>query len=66
MDFADATLVYLAGLETLSTVFTVDQADFETYQIDGRRRFRSSRLRALTAPAVPPPCIPRTGYTGAP
>ena len=40
MDFADATLVYLAKRESLSTVFTVDRADFETYRIDGRRRFR--------------------------
>ena len=40
MDFADATLVYLAKRESLSTVFTVDFADFETYRIDGRRRFR--------------------------
>jgi uncharacterized protein len=31
MDFADATLVYLA---------TVDHADFETYRIEGKRRFR--------------------------
>ena len=29
MDFADATLVYLAKRESLSTVFTVDRADFE-------------------------------------
>jgi uncharacterized protein len=40
MDCADATLVYLAHREALSTVFTVDRADFETYRIDGRRRFR--------------------------
>lgn len=40
MDFADATLVHLAKRESLSTVFTVDFADFETYRIDGRRRFR--------------------------
>lgn len=40
MDFADATLVHLAKRESLSTVFTVDRADFETYRIDGRRRFR--------------------------
>ena len=40
MDFADATLVYLARREKLSTVFTVDHTDFETYRIDGRRRFR--------------------------
>ncbi len=40
MDFADATLVHLAKRESLSTIFTVDYADFETYRIDGRRRFR--------------------------
>jgi len=40
MDFADATLVYLAHREALSTVFTVDHADFETYRINGQRRFR--------------------------
>lgn len=40
MDFADATLVHLAKREQLTTVFTVDHADFETYRIDGRRRFR--------------------------
>jgi predicted nucleic acid-binding protein len=40
MDFADATLVYLARREALSTIFTVDHADFDTYRIEGRRRFR--------------------------
>ena len=40
MDFADATLVYLARREGLSTVFTVDHADFNTYRIEGRKRFR--------------------------
>jgi predicted nucleic acid-binding protein len=40
MDFADATLVYLASREELSTIFTVDHSDFESYRIDGRRRFR--------------------------
>lgn len=40
MDFADATLVHLAKRESLTTIFTVDHADFETYRIDGRRRFR--------------------------
>jgi predicted nucleic acid-binding protein len=39
-DFADSTLVYLARREGLSTIFTVDRADFETYRIEGRRRFR--------------------------
>jgi predicted nucleic acid-binding protein len=40
MDFADATLVHLARRESLTTVFTLDHDDFETYRIDGRRRFR--------------------------
>lgn len=40
MDFADATLVYLAKRERLSTVFTVDHADFSTYRIEGRKGFR--------------------------
>lgn len=40
MDFADATLVHLAQRESLTTVFTVDHDDFETYRIGGRRRFR--------------------------
>lgn len=39
MDFADATLVHLAKRESLTTVLTVDFADFETYRIEGRRRF---------------------------
>jgi predicted nucleic acid-binding protein len=40
MDFADATLVQLAQRESLTTIFTIDHDDFETYRIDGRRRFR--------------------------
>jgi predicted nucleic acid-binding protein len=40
MDLADATLVHLARREALSLVFTVDHNDFETYRIEGRRRFR--------------------------
>jgi predicted nucleic acid-binding protein len=40
MDFADATLVHIAKRESLSTILTVDHADFHTYRIDGRRRFR--------------------------
>ena len=39
MDFADATLVHLAERESLSTVFTVDFNDFETYRINGKRKF---------------------------
>jgi hypothetical protein len=55
MDFADATLVYLAKRESLSTIFTVDHADFETYRIDGRRRFRvvpANRPQSLAPGAV--------------
>jgi len=40
MDFDDATLVHLAERESLTTIFTVDHADFETYRIGGRQRFR--------------------------
>jgi hypothetical protein len=40
MDFADATLVHLARRERLNVILTVDNDDFETYRIDGRRRFR--------------------------
>lgn len=40
MDFADATLVHLARREGLTTVFTIDHNDFETYRIEERRPFR--------------------------
>lgn len=40
MDFADATLVHLAKREGLTTVFTIDHNDFETYRIEGRRPFQ--------------------------
>ncbi len=40
MDFADATLVFLATRESIATILTVDHADFETYRIEGKRRFR--------------------------
>ena len=40
MDFADATLVRLAKRESLTNVFTIDHDDFETYRIEGKRRFR--------------------------
>jgi uncharacterized protein len=39
MDFADATLVYLAARESISAVLTIDQHDFATYRIAGKRRF---------------------------
>jgi predicted nucleic acid-binding protein len=40
MDFADATLVYLAKRESLSVILTVDHEDFATYRIEGKRQFR--------------------------
>ncbi len=40
MDFADATLVYLARRESLSVILTIDHADFATYRIEGKRQFR--------------------------
>lgn len=40
MDFADATLIHLAQRETLSTVFTIDHDDFDTYRVGGRKRLR--------------------------
>jgi uncharacterized protein len=40
MDFADATLVYLAKRESLSTILTVDHAEFKTYRIEAKRQFR--------------------------
>lgn len=45
MEFADATLVVLAAREELTTIFTIDHDDFETYRIGGRRRFRISPSR---------------------
>jgi hypothetical protein len=40
MDFEDATLVYPSQREVLSTIFTVNHADFNSYRIEVRRRFR--------------------------
>jgi hypothetical protein len=40
MDFADATLVHVAEREGLSTIFTVDHDDFETYRIGRNAKFR--------------------------
>ncbi|MCA9472930.1 MAG: PIN domain-containing protein [Nitrospirales bacterium] len=39
MDFADATLVHLAKRESLTTIFTIDHNDFETYRISGKQKF---------------------------
>jgi predicted nucleic acid-binding protein len=40
MDLADATIVRIAERESVLTVFTTDNDDFETYRAFGRRRFR--------------------------
>lgn len=40
MDYADATIVHLAQRESISTVFTIDHDDFETYRVGGRKRLR--------------------------
>ena len=45
MDYADATLVHLAQRQSLTTILTIDHDDFETYRIDGRRRFRIAPAR---------------------
>ena len=39
MGFADATLVQLAQRQSLQAILTIDFDDFETYRIDGRKRF---------------------------
>jgi len=39
MDFADATLVYLAKREFISTILTIDFSDFATYRIEGKLPF---------------------------
>ncbi len=54
MDFADATLVYLAKRESLSTILTVDHDAFETYRIEGRRRFRVLPGRATLSTSRKP------------
>lgn len=46
MDFADATLVHVAEQDRLSTVFTIDHDDFETYRIGHRGRFHIEPPRA--------------------
>ncbi len=40
MNFADATLVWLAERESLITILTIDHNDFETYRIGVKKRFR--------------------------
>ncbi len=40
MDLADAALVRIAERESIDTIFTVDQRDFQVYRIGGRKLFR--------------------------
>ncbi len=40
MDFADATLVHVAGREGIGDILTIDHDDFETYRFARNRRFR--------------------------
>ena len=37
---ADASLVYLAQREDISTVFTLDRRDFSVYRFKGNQAFR--------------------------
>ena len=39
IDFADATLVWLAGLTNTTEIMTIDRADFEIYRLANGRRF---------------------------
>ena len=40
MDFADATLVLIAEKTGVTTIFTIDRRDFETYRTRSGRHFR--------------------------
>ncbi len=40
MDFADATLVHVAGRENIANILTIDHDDFETYRFGRNRKFR--------------------------
>jgi uncharacterized protein len=40
MDFADATLVHVAGRDGIADILTIDYDDFETYRFGRNRKFR--------------------------
>jgi predicted nucleic acid-binding protein len=40
MDLADASLVHVACATSVQHVWTIDRADFETYRLPNRKRFR--------------------------
>jgi predicted nucleic acid-binding protein len=41
VDFADATLVWLAGRQRTNLIATTDFNDFETYRLPNRKAFRN-------------------------
>lgn len=45
MDFADATLVHVAGREGISDILTIDHDDFETYRFGRNRKFHIAPSR---------------------
>lgn len=45
MDFADATLVHVAGREGIADILTIDRDDFETYRFGRNRKFRIEPAR---------------------
>jgi len=49
MDFADASLVFLARKLRVADILTVNHNDFETYRIHGKSRFRILPARLPTA-----------------
>jgi uncharacterized protein len=44
MDLADASLVLAAMSTGVTTVWTLDRTDFETYRLPGRKRFRLAEM----------------------
>lgn len=45
MDLADASLVVAAMATGVTTVWTLDRSDFETYRLPGRKRFRLADMK---------------------
>ena len=59
MDFADATLVHVAGREGIADILTIDHADFETYRfgrnpkfLPGPARWRHARRAPFVGPSA--------------
>jgi predicted nucleic acid-binding protein len=45
MDLADASLVLAAMMTGVTTVWTLDRSDFETYRLPGRKRLRLVEMK---------------------